>query len=74
MKITYKIYDRELVIIEDSIVTCDDEFLKETIEMLLKTSSYSPHLGFYPVLHDCFGKDLKVISMEADEDEEDIQY
>ncbi|MCX6228283.1 MAG: hypothetical protein NTV75_03760 [Bacteroidia bacterium] len=73
MKITYKIYKKK-VVVEDSIVTCDDEFLKETIEMLLKTSSYSPHQGFYPVLHDCFGKDLKVISMEADEDEEDIQY
>jgi hypothetical protein len=45
MKITYKIYKKK-VVIEDSIVTCDDEFLKETIEMLLKTSSYSPHLGF----------------------------
>jgi len=73
MKITYKIYKKK-VVIEDSIVTCDDEFLKETIEMLLKTSSYSPHLGFYPVLHDCFGKDLKLISMKAGKDEKDIQY
>lgn len=68
-KITYKIYNTKVVIVDDNKVICEDKIVKKLLEYILKIATpYGPEMGFHPYLGEIFGKNIKLIDEPNNKD------
>lgn len=74
-RLTYKIYNTKVVIIDDHKVICDDKIVKKLLEYILKNApAYAPHLGLHPYLGEIFGKNIKLIDEPNDKNKPQVIY